>query len=79
MNCELKRQMTENLNREIAIKADIRLYEHRLKTSTNQLEQYYARERIKELESEMEHVRELGKTYAEIEEEMSEEYVWRYA
>lgn len=78
MNCELKRQMEENLDREIAIKADIRLYEHRLKTSNNELEQYYARERIKELESEMEHVRELGKTYAGIEEEIAEDF-WRYA
>lgn len=79
MNYELKRQMEENLNREIAIKADIRLYEHRLQTSTNQLEQYYARERIKELEGELEHVRELGKIYTQIEEETVDEYVWRYA
>lgn len=79
MNCELKRQMEENLDREIAIKADIRLYEHRLKTSNNELEQYYARERIKELESELEHVRELGKIYTQIEEETVDEYVWRYA
>ena len=79
MNCELKRQMEENLDREIAIKADIRLYEHRLKTSNNELEQYYTRERIKELEHDLEIVRDRGKVFVEIEESIAEEYFWRYA